>query len=264
MAIRKVLTKKVRSTRSRKPVVARRANPAKRHIAPEAIDWSLALRSINVEHIERLSGAVNLPPIKVWEYAPGRFRGIDGFHRSGVAKERGDKDVEVIVRHFPAGKQGDKAFDFECIQSNLEHGLPLSREERDRAILRIWQRWGGARVEGETLDHLGEIFNLTKQRIHQIVRLGDRNGASFGGPSATGAAAGPGDDNGGESPKRFRASGRFSTFGRFSAATRRLSRLLADTDVLGELLTQRRSEVVEELVQLRRRLDTLIAEGQKA
>ena len=260
--MRKVSTKKVGSTRSRKPV-ARRPTPAKRHIATEAIDWSLALRSINLEHIERLSGAEHLPPIKVWEYASGRFRGIDGFHRWGVAKERGDKNVEVIVRHFPAGKQGDKAFDFECIQSNLEHGLPLSREERDRAILRIWQRWGGARVEGETLDHLGQIFNLTKQRIHQIVRLGDGNGASFGGPSAPGAAAGPGD-NGGESPKRFRASGRFSSFGRFSAATRRLSRLLADTDVLGELLTQRRSEVVEELVQLRRRLDTLIAEGQKA
>jgi hypothetical protein len=220
------------------------------------------LRSINFEHIERLSGAERLPPIKVWEFAPGHFRGIDGFHRWGVAKERGDKHVDVIVRHFPAGKPGEKAFDFECIQSNLEHGLPLSREERDRAILRIWQRWGGARVEGETLDHLGQIFNLTKQRIHQIVRSGDRNDASFGGPSATGAAAGHGDNGGEQSPKRFRASGRFSTFGRFSAATHRLSRLLADTDLLGELLTQRRSEVVAELLQLRRRLDTLIAEGQ--
>jgi len=142
--------------------------------------------------------------------------------------------------------------------------LPLSREERDRAILRIWQRWGGARVEGETLDHLGQIFNLTKQRIHQIVRSGDRNDATPGGPSASAAAAGHGDNGGGQSPKRFRASGRFSSFGRFSAATRRLSRLLADTDVLGELLTQRRSDVVAELVQLRRRLDILIAEGQNA
>jgi hypothetical protein len=238
------------------------AAEAKRQIATEAIDWSLALRSINLEHIERLSGAERLPPIKVWEFAPARFRGIDGFHRWRVAKERGDKHVEVIVRHFPAGRDGEKAYDFECIQSNLEHGLPLSRDERDRAILRIWQRWGGARVAGETLDHLGQIFNLTKQRIHQIVRSGDRHEASLDGPSAAGAAAGR-DDHGGQSPKRFRANGRFSSFGRFSAATRRLSRLLADTDVLGELLTQRRSEVVEELLQLRQRLDLLIAEGQK-
>jgi hypothetical protein len=71
---------------------------------------------------------------------------------------------------------------------------------------------------------------------------------------------GPGE----QSPKRFRASGRFSSFGRFSAATRRLSRLLADADVLRELLRQRRTEVVEELVQLRRRLDALIEEGRGA
>jgi hypothetical protein len=262
--MRRTLTKKVPSTRTRKRAAARRANPTKRHIATATIDWSLALRSINVEHIERLSGVERLPPIKVWEFAPGHFRGIDGFHRWGLAKQRGDKRVEVIVRHFPAGKQGEKAFDFECVQSNMEHGLPLSREERDRAILRIWQRWGGARVEGETLDRLGQIFNLTKQRIHQIVRSGGSAEASVGGTSATGVTPGYGGNGSGQSPKRFRASGRFSSFGRFSAATRRLSRLLADTDVLGELLSQRRSEVVEELLQLRRRLDALIEEGQSA
>jgi hypothetical protein len=234
---------------------------AKRYIATEAIDWSLALRSINIEHIERLAGVERLPPIKVWEFAPGRYRGIDGFHRWGVARDRGDKQVAVIVRHFPSGKPGEKAFDFECVQSNMEHGLPLSRGERDRAILRIWQRWGGARVEGETLDHLGRIFNLTKQRIHQIVRSGEVAEASSVGSTITGVA---GDTGNGQSSRRFRASGRFSSFGRFSAATRRLSRLLADHDVFGELLSQRRSEVVEELLQLRRRLDVLIEEGQSA
>ncbi len=255
--MRRTLAKKIPSARTRKRPIVRRASAARRHISTEALDWSLALRSINLEHIERLSGAERLPPIKVWEYAPGQFRGIDGYHRWGVAKERGDKHVEVIVRHFPSGKMGEKAFDFECVQSNIEHGLPLSREERDRAILRIWQRWGGARVEGETLDRLGQIFNLTKQRIHQIVKSGadgSLNGALNGGLA----------ENGAPSPRRFRASGRFSSFGRFSAATRRLSRLLQDTDVLRELLRQRRAEVVEELVQLRSRLDALIEEGQGA
>src|SRR5438876_1172048 len=211
--MRRALTKKVRAIRTRKRPMTRRANVAKRHIATDAIDWSLALRSINLEHIERLSGAERLPPIKVWEFSPGHFRGIDGYHRWGVAKERGDRHVEVIVRHFPAGKQGEKAFDFECVQSNMEHGLPLSREERDRAIFRIWERWGGARVEGETLDRLGQIFNLTKQRIHQIIRSGGPAQASLGGTSATGLAAGSGDHGSGQSPKRFRASGRFSSFG---------------------------------------------------
>jgi hypothetical protein len=256
--MRRAVTKKTRAARPPKRPADGRAGAARRHIATDAIDWSLALRSINLEHLERLSGAERLPPIMVWEYSPGQFRGIDGFHRWGVARERGDRHVEVIVKHFPPGRLGEKAFDFECVRSNIEHGLPLSREERDRAILRIWQRWGGARVEGETLDHLGQIFNLTKQRIHQIVRSG---GAAelpnLGSPNGSTA---PGH-NGGPGPKRFRASGRFSSFGRFSAATRRLSRLLADTDVLRELLRQRRAEVVEELVQLRRRLDALIEEG---
>jgi hypothetical protein len=250
------VTKKVRRTIRKRPVT-RRAQSAKRHVPADAIDWSLALRSINIEHLDRLSGAERLPPITAWEYLPGRFRGIDGYHRWAVAKERGDRYVETIIRHFPPGKLGEKAFDFECIQSNIEHGLPLSREERDRAILHIWQRWGGARLEGESLDRLGQIFNLTKQRIHQIVRSGPpaENGQAAAGVGTVG------DKRPDASPRRFRASSRFSSFGRFSAATRRLSRLLDDTDVLSELLKQRRSDVLEELVHLRERLDSLIREG---
>ena len=67
----------------------------------DIVDNQLALRSINFEHLERLSGTERLPPINVWEFAPGHFRGIDGFHRWGVAKNRGDTHVEVIVMHFP-------------------------------------------------------------------------------------------------------------------------------------------------------------------
>lgn len=261
--MRRTLTKKkVPSARIRKRPVPRRAQSLKRHVPTDAIDWSLALRSINVEHLDRLSSAERLPPIKVWEFLPGQYRGIDGYHRWSVAKERGDKYVEVIVRHFPPGKPGEKAFDFECVQSNIEHGLPLSREDRDRAIFRIWQRWGGARLEGESLDRLGQVFNLTKQRIHQIVRSG-ASGESALAESAPTSAGTAGDNGSVQSPRRFRASGRFSSFGRFSAATRRLSRLLADTDVLSELLKQRRSDVLQELVHLRERLDALINEGQR-
>src|SRR5206468_4844530 len=100
--------------------------------------------------------------------------------------------------HFPAGKQGEKAFDFECVQSNMEHGLPLSREERDRAIFPIWERWGASRVEGETLDRLGKIFNPTKQRIHQIVRSGPHAERAL---AAARLAATSCDSGTGQSPK---------------------------------------------------------------
>ena len=229
-----------------------------REISPDAIDWSGAIRSINVDHVERLAGAAQLPAIKVWEFQPGRYRGIDGYHRWRLAKDRGDKVVEVIVLHFPKGSEGEKAFDFECVQSNLQHGLPLTREERDRAIIQIWNRWGAdtAMSGGETLESLGKLFNLTKQRIHQIVStaelpaarrveepypdmLEDRENAA----SRTGKRAVPGG---------------FSTFGRFSAATRRLSRVLEDSDLIRDLLRQRRTDVLDELRQLRRLIDVLV------
>src|SRR5229473_3147736 len=203
------------------------------------------------------SGA-QLPAIKVWAFQPGRYRGIDGYHRWHLANDRGDKVVEVIVRQFPKGREGEKAFDFECVQSNLQHGLPLTREERDRAIMRIWNRWGDRRTTwgAETLESLGKLFNLTKQRVHQILSaaeppeeptVDERRPDTFGdlgtAASRTGKRALPGG---------------FSNFGRFSAATRRLSRVLEDTELIRDLLHQRRPEILEELRQLRGLIDVLV------
>jgi hypothetical protein len=150
--------------------------PASRRIALDAIDWSLAIRTINVEHVGRLADAAVLPPILVWEFETGRYRGIDGYHRWRLAKSRGETTVVAAVHRFPAGAAGEKAFDLECVRANLRHGLPLTRDERDRAIVRIWRRWGQREGgEGETLEDLGRLFNLTKQRIHQIVAAAQRS-----------------------------------------------------------------------------------------
>jgi hypothetical protein len=226
-----------------------------RQIPIDAVDWSLAIRPISVDHVERLAAVAQLPPVKVWEVQPGQYRGIDGFHRWRLANERGDQTVAAIVRHFPNGPEGEKAFDFECIQSNLAHGLPLKREERDRAIVRVWSRWGqqGERSSGETLDSLGKLFNLTKQRIHQIL-VANLNGG--------GILEAPGSDPNGElEPRRksrISVPGRFSNFGRFSAAIRRVTRLLGDTDFVGALFRERQPDAVKELHRLRALLDELI------
>jgi hypothetical protein len=158
----------------------------------------------------------------------------------------------VIVRKLPPGKEGEKAFDFECVQSNIEHGLPLTRQERDRAIVRIWNRWGrrSSSSEGETLDELGALFNLTKQRIHQILV-----GKLFKTESLGGAT--PGDSASTTAVRAVRPGG-FSTFGRFSAATRRVSRLLGDAGFVREVLHARHSEVLRELQQLRGLIDAII------
>lgn len=225
----------------------------------DAIDWSRAIRSINVDHVQRLAGAAQLPAIKAWEIRPGACLGIDGYHRWRLAKERGDRVVEVIVRRFPKGREGEKAFDLECVRSNLQHGLPLTREERDAAIIQIWKRWGaqGALSRGETLESLGKLFNLTKQRIHQIVSLAEPEadapiGGRFPGRPEDFGAPGVHRD------RRRVVPGGFSTFGRFSAATRRLSRVLGDPDLIRDLLRQREAEVREELRQLRSLIDVVV------
>jgi hypothetical protein len=229
-----------------------------REISTDAIDWSGAIRSINVDHVERLAGAAQLPAIKVWEFQPGRYRGIDGYHRWRLAKDRGYKVVEVIGRQFPKGRDGEKAFDFECVQSNLQHGLPLTREERDRAIMRIWNRWGDRRttVGAETLESLGKLFNLTKQRVHQILSAAKSPEA----PPVDERPSGILEDLGTAASRTGKRAvpGGFSNFGRFSAATRRLSRVLEDTDLIRDLLRQRRPEILEELRQLRGLIDVLV------
>ena len=79
--MRRIPTKKVPSTRTRKRAVARRANPATRHIATARIDWSLALRSINVEHIERLAGVVPLATAYSISEAFGFEKGVSSSFR---------------------------------------------------------------------------------------------------------------------------------------------------------------------------------------
>jgi hypothetical protein len=223
----------------------------------DAVDWSLAIRPISSDHVERLAAVAQLPPVKVWEFQPGHYRGIDGFHRWRLAKERGEKTVGAIVRRFPKGNEGEKAFDIECVQSNLAHGLPLKREERDKAIVRIWSRWGqhAERSSGETLDSLGKLFNLTKQRIHQILvaNLGDTSRSMLGQESLE-----PGAELETRRKSRVSAPGRFSNFGRFSAAVHRMTRLLGDTDFVGALFRERQPEAVHELHRLRALLDELL------
>jgi hypothetical protein len=204
--------------------------------------------------VDRLAGVQDLPPIKVWEYAPSRYRGIDGYHRWRVAKNAHQKLVTAAVLHFAPGDEGRRAFDIESVQSNMRHGLPLTRDERDRAITQLWSRWRRTpeRPDGLTLAQVAELFGLTKPRIHQILSrsLNDRSeGSSAAGNTA--AVAGPeiGQRQSGRrmsSPKPGGVSG----FGRFTAATKRLTTLLQDEIVL-EALRARPDDVAHLLATLR-------------
>ena len=254
-------------TKARRPAKGRfRARPVKRparatnsiltkEVPVEAIDWSGSIRPLDVEHVERLSGAERLPPVKVWEYQAGRYRGIDGFHRWRVTTDRGDKVVQATVYHFPQNEQGERAFELQCVIDNLQHGLPLTRAQRDQVISRLWNRWGrpGTISRGTlTLEQLAKLFNLTRPRIHQIV-----SSHLLGGDKTNGSGASIHDIGAVSDLRRIsRGSPRhFSDFARFSAATRRLSKLLSDVELIRDLVDTRNSDVLSALVSLRERID---------
>jgi hypothetical protein len=239
-------------------------------IQVDAIDWSLAIRPVNVDHLQELAGAAHLPAIKVHEYQPGSYRGIDGHHRWQLAKARGDRTITAVVRRFPQGDDGKKAIELECIQSNMEHGLPLSRQERNRAISRIWQRWGRTktRPDGLTLEDLARLFNLTKPRIHQILAAqtpgtaDSANEPSLGLPNPPGSLvtlgeSGPQPCQESENASRSPRPGGFSNFARFSAATQRLTTILSDTPLIVTLLQERNADVLLALQKLFSLMNTI-------
>jgi hypothetical protein len=210
-----------------------------------------------MEHVARLAAASELPPIRIWEFQPGKFRGVDGYHRWRLAKARGARDVEAQKCRFPAGDRGERDFQLECIRSNIQHGLPLTREQRDRAILQIWNHWGRCSAgpeNGVTLEQLGKLFNLTKARIHQIVSPKDTAGRGLDSSQDF-------DSLKSESVEEVAVKtrpGRFSTFGRFSAAAVRLSKLLGDEDFVGKLFRERDPNALKILVQLRSLIDSVL------
>jgi hypothetical protein len=218
------------------PAVPPQRQPDVRQVPVNAIEWSFVIRAIDVIHLERLRGAARLPAIKVWEVKPGVYRGIDGYHRWRVGRDRGDEQVLAVLYRFPNSSEGEQAFETECIRSNIHHGLPLTKAQRDAAILGFWSRWGRTegRAHGETLDSIGKLFSLTRQRVHQIVSL-------------TAASDEPSGERG------------FSSFARFTAATRRLSTLLADSAFLDQLVDERSDDVLNGLHEMNHAISAVLA-----
>jgi hypothetical protein len=88
------------------------------------------LQGENIEHIRLLARLdARLPPITV--HRP-TMRVIDGMHRLGAARLRGDQFIEV--RFFEGTAQ--EAFVL-AVQANVAHGLPLSFEDRTGAAERV-------------------------------------------------------------------------------------------------------------------------------
>ena len=82
------------------------------------------------DHVRTLADAgAGLPPILVHRRT---MRVIDGMHRLRAAVARGER--RIAVKFFDG--TGEAAF-LAAVQANTSHGLPLSRADREAAVLRI-------------------------------------------------------------------------------------------------------------------------------
>jgi len=130
----------------------------------------------NAGHIRVLAELqVALPPIVVHR---DTMRIIDGMHRFRAAALRGDSDIEVC---FFDGKEDD-AFVL-AVQSNVTHGLPLSRSDRARAALRILAShpsWSDRMIAGAAGVSPKTVGAIRRRSIVEIPQLAARVGADGG------------------------------------------------------------------------------------
>jgi len=98
------------------------------------------------------------PALKVWQSEDGSYAIIDGFHRREAAIRAGIKKLGCEVLDVPKDDLLALAYRF-----NRDHGVPLSRAERDRIIVKL-------RVEtGKTQEEIGKAIGLSQNRISEIL-----------------------------------------------------------------------------------------------
>ncbi|THA24796.1 transcriptional regulator [Streptomyces sp. RKND-216] len=127
---------------------------------------------INLEHVRRLAESEAVfQPILVHRET---MRVVDGMHRVHAVKLRGQHTL--AAEWF----EGDECAAFMvAVESNAQHGLPLSREERKQAALRIlryhpdWSDRAIAKTSGLSARSVGTIRRQTGQEgARADVRIG--------------------------------------------------------------------------------------------
>jgi transposase len=93
-------------------------------------EMSLRSEGISAQHVAVLSNVItSFPPIVIHQ---ATMRVIDGAHRVQAALRRGEKKIPAV---FFAGSDDDAYL--LSVKLNRDHGLPLTRKDRQRAIQRI-------------------------------------------------------------------------------------------------------------------------------
>lgn len=123
-------------------------------------DKSFAIRSrkISEDAIERYTDLYRSGKERAILVQSETNRVIDGFHRLEVAKRL---KIDKVMVEFVDAKDNDlRALAY---KHNRAHGVPISREERDRLIVTLYLK------DGKTETQIAEIVGLSQQAISQII-----------------------------------------------------------------------------------------------
>ncbi|WP_333767772.1 ParB/RepB/Spo0J family partition protein [Streptomyces sp. IBSBF 2435] len=136
------------------------------------------------EHARTLAESqAALPPIVVHR---STMRVVDGMHRLRAATLRGDKHIEVRLVEGAA----EDAFVL-AVELNAEHGLPLSRQDRTAAALRIIEshpHWSDRRIAAVTGLSPGGVGALRSRADAPVAQLTLRTGRDGRNRPVNGAA----------------------------------------------------------------------------
>jgi len=110
-----------------------------------------------IEHYSEILD--KLPPVTVQQ---GTGVLIDGFHRVAAAEHTGKLHIPVEEIDIPDGNLFAEA----CRRNNL-HGLPLTKDERNGAIVKLYK-------DGFKMEALGEMWGITHQQVSNIVGADER------------------------------------------------------------------------------------------
>lgn len=135
-----------------------------------------------VEHARVLADSqAPLPPIVVHR---ATMRVVDGMHRLRAAVLRGDDHIEVSLVDGT-----DEEVFILAVELNAEHGLPLSRQDRTAAAIRIIEshpHWSDRRIASVTGLSPGAVGNLRTSAA--VPELGLRTGMDGRNRPVNGAA----------------------------------------------------------------------------
>lgn len=136
------------------------------------------------EHARALAESqAPLPPIVVHR---ATMRVVDGMHRLRAAVLRGDEYIEARL----VDGEDEEIFVL-AVKLNAEHGLPLSRQDRTAAAIRIIEshpHWSDRRIASVTGLSPGAVGNLRTRAAVPMPQLGLRTGRDGRNRPVNGAA----------------------------------------------------------------------------